>query len=91
MIEGADHRRVATKEDAGVVGFERSETAVGRAVWISRRRPREVLGVEACLLEPVLKALQPFSREGDVRLLVGETATLRSSRLRACRRPPPSQ
>ena len=69
-IERLDDRAIAAEEDAGILGFERAQAAIGRPVRIVRRRPGEILRIEPGLLQPVLEPLQALGRKGDVRLLV---------------------
>ena len=69
-VERLDDRAVATKEDAGVLGFQRAQAAIGRSVRIALRRPSEISGVETGFFQPMLETLQSLRREGDVRFLV---------------------
>ncbi len=68
-VQRFDHRTVAAEKDASVLGFQRAQSAVRRAVGIVGRRPGEVLGVKAGLLQPSLEPRQAFGRKGDMRLV----------------------
>ena len=46
-VKRLDDRSIATEENAGVVGFVRSQAAVGWAVRITFRRPREETRIKA--------------------------------------------
>jgi hypothetical protein len=63
-------RPVAAKENAGILRFERAQAAIGRPIWITRRRPGKIFWIKTRLLKPVLETLQTLVREGDVDLLV---------------------
>ena len=67
-VEGLDGRRLAAVEDAGVLGLQGLEPAIGRPVGLVLRRPGEEARVEA---RPRQSRLQPGEaglREGDMRL-----------------------
>jgi hypothetical protein len=69
-IERLHDRSFAAEKNTSILGFKRAQAAVGRPFRIIFRRPREVLGVETSFLQPVFESLQPFSRKGDMHLLV---------------------
>ena len=70
-VDGVDDRRVAAKENAGVVGLLRFQAAIGGAIRFPLRRPGEKPRVEPCLLQPALQPHEPRLGIADMPLLIG--------------------
>ena len=60
----------AAEEDAGILGFEGAEATIGWSVWIIRRGPGEIPGVETGFLQPMFETRQTLDREGDMYVVV---------------------
>src|SRR5437763_12000008 len=52
FVEPLHDRRIATEEDACILGFKRLEAAIGRPFGIALRWPGEETRVEPCLRQP---------------------------------------
>ena len=72
LVQGFDDRRLAAKEDAGIIRFKRQEAAIGRAHRVMRRRPIEEARIEAGFDEAFLQAPEPgFGEQPIVPLAIG--------------------
>jgi len=60
-----DDRRLAAKEDAGVLGIERPQAPIRRALRIAVGRPGEVTCVEPRLLQASTQVIEPPASERD--------------------------
>ena len=58
------------RKNAGILGFKRAQATIGWSVRIIWRRPPEILGIEAGVLQSLFEALQALGRKGDMHLLM---------------------
>ncbi len=66
------HLGVASEKNAGVIGLERSQAAIGRPLRVGFRRPRKEAELEAGPLQSGLEPAERLGREGDMRFLAGK-------------------
>jgi hypothetical protein len=69
-VDGVDNRRVAAKENGGVITLLRFQAAIGRAIRFPFRRPRETPRVEPGLLKPALQPREARPGMADMPLLI---------------------
>src|SRR5262249_20625041 len=72
VIERFDRRRIATKEYAGVLSFERTKTAIGWPIRIIGWRPSEEFAINSELFDGSVKthSIDPYQPRNIFELLL---------------------